>query len=266
MVQLGVLRLRDGSRLPFQVPTDPTMAVELSRCVNTPSETNTSILRLQAPGGDPIEVAAKDVGGVELDPPFSVVENFLSEAEAERAMAHALAHVSGFQDSTISNQYVQGASTPDTRLRRSRILNDVGAVVPMIGQRLHATMPRLWSELKMQPMNFTQMECQLSVHGDGDFFNTHTDNALPDIAHRVISYVYYFHKEPKRFSGGHLRIYKSVIDNGVHGVGDLVADIDPPRNGLIIFPSYIQHEVTPVQCASNDLADQRLTLNGWLSL
>ena len=24
----------------------------------------------------------------------------------------------------------------------------------------------------------------VSVHGDGDFFNTHTDNGLPEIAHR----------------------------------------------------------------------------------
>ena len=44
----------------------------------------------------------------------------------------------------------------------------------------------------------------------------------------------------------------------------LAADIDPPRNGLMIFPTFIYHGVSPIQCASSALTDQRLTLNGWL--
>lgn len=69
---------------------------------------------------------------------------------------------------------------------------------------------------------------------------------------------------PKRFSGGHLKIYKTVIHEGMHSAGDLVADIDPPRNGLMVFPSYIQHEVSKLTCPSTALEDQRLALTaGW---
>ena len=117
---------------------------------------------------------------------------------------------------------------------------------------------------KVPPIAFRTMECQISVHGDGDFFMTHTDNGLPNIAHRTMSYVYYVHREPKRFTGGHLKLYKTVIQEGHHSAGDLVADIDPPRNGLMVFPSYIQHEVSKISCPSSALADLRVTLNGWL--
>ena len=103
----------------------------------------------------------------------------------------------------------------------------------------------------------------MTAHGDGDFFAPHTDNGLPDIAHRFLSYVYYFHQEPKRFTGGHLNLYKTVFANGTNMRGALVADIDPPRNALVVFPSYVHHEVTPIQCSSRALADQRLTINGW---
>ena len=42
------------------------------------------------------------------------------------------------------------------------------------------------------------------------------------------------------------------------------SDYDPARNSLIVFPSHCHHEVTPIACGSSALADQRLTVNGWL--
>lgn len=264
-MQLATLRLRDGGRKACVVPQDEATARELGVCVNLPAQVvEGRILKLRSPEGEPIELNARDIVGIEMDPPYVLIENFLSEAEAERAMAHALAHESEFRDSTVSHVDNKGSYATDTRLRRSRILDNVADVAPMIGRRLYEAMPRIFQALEMQPMNFRTMECQLSVHGDGDFFNTHTDNGLPDIAHRTMSYVYYFHREPKRFAGGHLKIYRTVVNEGTHSAGDLAADIDPPRNGLMVFPSYIHHEVTQLACPSPALEDQRLTLNGWL--
>lgn len=264
-MQLATLRLRDGGRMPCVVPQDHAVAGEIAVCVHTPAQAvEGRVLNLLTPDGQPIEVKAKDIVGIEMDPPYVLIENFLSEIEAEQAMAYALAHQSGFRDSTVAHVDARGSYTTDTRLRRSRILDDVSGMAPLIGRRLHERMPRIFQALEMQPIAFRTMELQLSVHGDGDFFNTHTDNGLPEIAHRTMSYVYYFHREPKRFTGGHLKLYRTVIHEGTHSAGDLVADIDPPRNGLMVFPSYIQHEVTPLTCPSTALEDQRLTLNGWL--
>jgi len=262
-LQLATLRLRDGSRRPCMF-TDHATARAVDACIVTPDQVEGRMLALRTPQGQPFEVKDTDIVGIEMDPPYVLVENFLSEADAERAMAHALAHESEFKDATVSHYREPGSHAIDTELRRSRVLDNVADVVPMVAQRLYETMPRIFQALAMPPIPFRTMECQLSVHGDGDFFNTHTDNGLPDIAHRTMSYVYYFHREPKRFTGGHLKLYKTVIHEGVHSAGDLVADIDPPRNGLMVFPSHIQHEVTRIECPSTALADQRLTLNGWL--
>jgi SM-20-related protein len=263
-VQLATLRLRDGGRQACVVPQDEATARQIGVCVNTPEQAGVNVLRLQTPDGKAIELVARDIVGIEMDPPHVLIRDFLSPADAELAMGYALSHEAEFRDSTISHIANQGAYATDTKLRRSRILDNVTGVAPMIGQRLYEAMPRIFAALEMAPIAFRKMECQISVHGDGDFFNTHTDNGLPDIAHRTVSYVYYFHREPKRFTGGHLKIYKTVIHEGEHSAGDLVADIDPPGNGLMVFPSYIHHEVTPIQCPSSALADQRLTLNGWL--
>jgi SM-20-related protein len=264
-VQLAILRMRDGGRLPCRVPHDDATAREVGLCVHSPAQVPEGrILRLLTAENRLLEVKARDLIGIEMDPPYVLIKDFLSEPEAERAMAHALAHESEFRDSTVAHVDHQGGYSTDTKLRRSRILDNVADVAPIIGRRLHERMPHIFRALEMQPIPFKTMELQLSAHGDGDFFNTHTDNGLPEIAHRTMSYVYYFHREPKRFTGGHLRLFKTVIHEGTHSAGDLVADIDPPGNGLMVFPSYIHHEVTPIACPSPALADQRLTLNGWL--
>jgi Rps23 Pro-64 3,4-dihydroxylase Tpa1-like proline 4-hydroxylase len=109
------------------------------------------------------------------------------------------------------------------------------------------------------------MECEITAHGDGDYFEIHTDDSFPAIAHRVISYVYYVHREPKRFSGGELRLYNTWLQDGAKSYGKPALSFDPLQNGLIVFPSYCYHSVTPIKCDSNEIADQRLTVNGWLS-
>ena len=236
-MQLATLHLRDGGRQACVVPNDDVTARVIGACVNTPGHAETGILKLQTPEGAPLAVNAQDVIGIEMDPPYALLENFLSEAEADSAMAYTLAHQGAFRDSTVSLAAQQGSYSTDTRLRRSRILDDVAEIAPMVGRKLYEAMPRIFQALQMPPINFRTMECQISAHGDGDFFNTHTDNGLPDIAHRTLSYVYYFHRDPKRFSGGHLKIYKTVIHEGTHAAGDLVADINPPRNGLMVVNS-----------------------------
>jgi SM-20-related protein len=265
LAQLATLRLRDGARLPCIVPQQEATARALGVCVHSPAEVpEAEVLRLLTDQGAPLDVKARDIVGIEMDPPYVLIENFLTEADAERAMAHALAHEAEFRDSTLAHVDHQGGYASDARIRRSRTLDNVAAVAPMVGNQLYARMPGIFAALEMPPIALRTMELQLSVHGDGDFFETHTDNGLPEIAHRTMSYVYYFHREPKRFTGGHLRLYRTVIHEGTHSAGDLVADIDPPRGGLMVFPSYIQHEVTRVSCPSAALQDQRLTLNGWL--
>jgi Rps23 Pro-64 3,4-dihydroxylase Tpa1-like proline 4-hydroxylase len=264
MVEQATLRLKDGGRRRCVLPSSVIARAEFMACVRAPEHAGEKVLRLAAPEGGMFEVAARDIAGLEVPPPYFLIRDFLAPEDWDRAFDYALAREAQFLDATISLPATQNNSAPDYRFRRSRILNDVEGAVQLILPRLRGLMPDLLPKLGMGAAPLSRMECQITAHGDGDFFNTHTDNGLPDIAHRRVSYVYYFHREPKAFTGGHLRIYDTLIEGLADACGPLTADIDPPGNSLAIFPSHCHHEVTAIHSASEALADQRLTINGWL--
>ena len=100
------------------------------------------------------------------------------------------------------------------------------------------------------------------VYRDGAFFCRHIDTRvhLDPKNHsnpRILSGVYYFHTEPRGFTGGALRLYPAVST-------ERHRDIEPQANMLLVFPSWAPHEVLPVQCPSGTLEDSRLAINCWI--
>ena len=263
-MEQATLRLKNGEERQCVLPANIIARAELMACVRAPDHAGEKILQLADTAGGRFDVAAREIAGLELPPPHFLIRDFLSPEDWRRALDYTLDREAEFLDATISLPATQNNSAPDYRFRRSRILNDVGGAVGLLQPKLQAMTPDLLRQLGMGAVPLTRMECQITAHGEGDFFNTHTDNALPDIAHRRVSYVYYFHQEPKRFTGGHLKIYNTLVEGAAEACGSLTADIDPPGNSLAIFPSHCHHEVTLIQCGSTALADQRLTINGWL--
>jgi Rps23 Pro-64 3,4-dihydroxylase Tpa1-like proline 4-hydroxylase len=256
-VEQAILRLKGGDSRACLLPQDEAT-------VRGAAEAGAKVLRLATVDGQPLEVQANEIDGLEVEPPYSLVPNFLSADEQEQALAYVMAHEREFHDATISLPSTQGSSLPDYDLRKARLLDNVAGVMPLLMAKLQSTIPKVWPRLGMGLLRINRLECQISVHGDGDFFNTHTDNGLPDIAHRRVSYVCYIHREPKRFTGGKLRLYRTLVQGNENKCGTAAIDIDPPGNGLVVFPSHVYHEVTPIQCSSQVLTDQRLTINGWL--
>lgn len=259
----AILRLKGGRSCLCVLPDDAIRGALLAWARN-PLPAHAALFHLQTPHGRALDVPATEILGVELAPPFCLIKDFLAEPEMERALAYAKAHEQAFGDATVSLATRENSSLPDYHFRQSRTLGEVAELMPILVPRLTALMPQLWSHLRMEPVAFGEIECQLAVHGDGAFFKRHTDNGAPDTARRQVSCVYYFHREPRRFTGGNLCLYGTVTEKGARTCGERWFDIEPPRNSLIVFPSDIHHEVTPVTCASAALADQRLSINGWL--
>jgi Rps23 Pro-64 3,4-dihydroxylase Tpa1-like proline 4-hydroxylase len=265
LLNQAVIRRRDGELRVITMPADGSAAMRLLlTALRDPGAVNGQLLRLGTPDGGSLELPAAEVASLELAPHYFVVHDFLTADEAEQTSAHILKHGAQFEDATISLYTNQHASSPVDNLRRARVLNAVADIMHMFVPKLNALAPRLVTDLRMPQLPLRKLECQITAHGDGDFFNTHIDNGLPDIAHRRISYVYYIHAEPKRFTGGILRFYNTLLEGATNACGKHAADYDPMRNSLIVFPSHCHHEVTPIACASSALADQRLTVNGWL--
>lgn len=108
----------------------------------------------------------------------------------------------------------------------------------------------------------------MTAHHAGGYYMRHTDNgdSTPRQAGRRISYVYYFHREPRRFVGGDLLLYDTDYDLQECSTRTY-SRLAPTDNTLVLFPSDSYHEITKVAPASGEtlpFGDGRFTVNGWI--
>lgn len=201
--------------------------------------------------------AAVAMGGA----PVLVLEEFLAPQELERLAHYVEAHESDF---VLSEVVAPGAaaSIVDFEHRKSRVLFELGEHEDVISGRILSYLPRILPAVGLQPFPIARVEAQITASNDGDFFRPHEDNGEPPLRTRELTFVYFFHREPKAFRGGELRIYDPQATNGGNA-GSTYRAIVPQQNQIVFFPSHLLHEITPVRCASGAFADSRFTLNGW---
>ncbi|MFM7426540.1 MAG: 2OG-Fe(II) oxygenase [Elainella sp.] len=148
--------------------------------------------------------------------------------------------------------------------RESVVLYSFPEFMTLITERIQDRLPELFQRFHIAPFPVSQIEAQLTAHNDGQFYKIHNDNGSQDTATRELTYVYYFHREPKAFSGGELLIYDSVIQNNHYVQASTFHTIQPRNNSIVFFRSRYLHEVLPIRCPSQQFADSRFTINGWI--
>ncbi|HAN74928.1 MAG TPA: hydroxylase [Planktothrix sp. UBA8402] len=185
------------------------------------------------------------------------IENFLTPQENREALKIALKQASKFVDSKTTTQAVN--------YRKSSILYATlfPSFYELLRKKLMATIPDVLTQLNFSPFTVSQIEMQLTAHNDGCFYKIHNDSGSPETNTRVISYVYYFNKQPKNFSGGNLRLYATEWNNSYVLNEREFIDIEPHNNSIVFFDSRCKHEILPVSCPSRRFEDGRFTLNGW---
>jgi len=109
------------------------------------------------------------------------------------------------------------------------------------------------------------VEMQFTAHNDGDFYKAHRDHGEGGMEHRRLTFVYYFNRQPRAFSGGGLALFDSLTDGSRYSA-QLYSLVEPADNSLIVFPSAFWHEVQKVSCPGGAYADSRFTLNGWIGI
>lgn len=192
-----------------------------------------------------------------------VLDEFLTSAELNVLMRYALEQESQFQISEVLSPGLTGGAI-DYEQRRSRVLMDFGGHEKIITDRLLIALPRVLQKWGRDPFRISHIESQTTASNDGDFFRCHSDNGAPEVATREVTFVYFFHREPKEFSGGELRVYDSSPESDGYPATSNCRTIVPEQNQLVLFPSRLSHEITPVECPSGKFADSRFTVNGWL--
>jgi hypothetical protein len=201
-----------------------------------------------------------------------VLDEFLAPQELDELVSYALEHEPEFQTSeVISPSGDPGAI--DYNHRRSRVLMDLGKHEGVILERIRGVLPRVLDQLGIEEFPVTHVEAQITASNDGDFFGEHCDDAQEMISSRRLTFVYFFHREPRQFEGGELRVHDSRGSEAQVSAGSSQTasyqtggcqTIVPQQNQIVFFPCSVLHEITPVECPSRAFADSRFTLNGWL--
>lgn len=184
------------------------------------------------------------------------LDDFLSAEQHQHLLDYTLEREAEFVPTTTF--------TGEINYRESVVLYDFPEYADLIAQGIHAVLPDVLRELGIALFPISQIEAQLTAHNDGQFYKVHNDNGSADSATRELTYVYYFHRQPKSFTGGELVIYDSKIENNYYVQADTFKIVEPRNNSVVFFPSRCMHEVLPIRCPSQHFADSRFTINGWI--
>jgi SM-20-related protein len=194
--------------------------------------------------------------------PFVRLFDFLPPDLHAEVLTITRAALPGFAASQVDSGYAKGI---DRSRRASSVLADVEAYKVHLQTRLAAAIVDhdVPTTLGVSPSRLNRYDLQVTCHGDGDYFTAHTDTGEGGDSTRVVSFVYYFHTEPRGFSGGGLRLFDAVVDARRH-LPDSFTRIEPLNNSVVFFPSTAPHEVERVDVASRSMIDGRFSVNGWI--
>lgn len=191
-----------------------------------------------------------------LPSPYVQMDEFLTTEEYQTLLRAAI------QQQAL---FVPTQTTTDTpNYRQSMILPNLDRLADRVLKRIEQVLPEVLKQLNLPTFKPSEIETQLTSHNHGNFYKLHNDSGSPDTATRELTYVYYFYKDPKPFSGGELRVYDSKIENNFYVAAESFQTVDPRNNSIVFFLSRYMHEVLPVNCPSQDFADSRFTINGWI--
>lgn len=197
--------------------------------------------------------------------PFARLANFLGPDDHAAAMTFVQDNLAGFQPSHVLKGMEHAT---DTAVRSSRVAMEPKEIGEWFKPRVLEMLPKVFARLGYAPFEVAKIELQLTAHLDGDFYGMHNDNSHGarkghDSDGRRISFVYYFCREPKRFTGGALKLFDTDLRRGACRK-EVFSRVPPDDNTIVFFPSAAMHEVERLSLQSSDPGDGRFTLNGWL--
>jgi hypothetical protein len=280
--------IRAGPQPPTSSPQPPTKGPGPAVSPQPPTSSPQPPTPTPGPGGSPqpptgstavrsyavanreITQRLHDAGGVavvdrpgELRAQSVVLDEFLAPQELEDLVNFALQHEADFQTSGVISPSGE-TGVVDYTHRRSRVLMEIGQHQEIILERIRGVLPQVLEQLGMEEFPITQVEAQITASNDGDFFGAHADDGDAAIASRHLTFVYFFHREPRQFDGGELRLHDSRRVGAQPIKSGSYQSILPQQNQIVFFPCSILHEIMRIECASHAFADSRFTLNGWL--
>jgi len=193
--------------------------------------------------------------------PHGTIRDLLGTASVAALIDYVAEHEDAFAPGLLRRRG-SGERRVDRAVLDSRALRGIGPFQRRFESAMRAIAPLAVARLGLVEPAIEPREFEFASYGDGGHFDVHVDTADRVKHVRILSCVYYFHVTPPRFSGGALRL---------HGFPDPFGrssrprvDIMPENDMLVMFPSWMEHEVRPVQVASGAWIDRRFSINCWI--
>lgn len=188
-----------------------------------------------------------------------VCDEFLTPDEADLVYRRALADIGSYRPSSVTTDPHQSGRADH---RRSMVRFGEAMSMSLLRVRLLASADSICERLRIRPFPVTRLELQMTCSGDGDYYRPHRDDVDIRLRSRHITCVYYFHREPRAFQGGDLRLHQQPTLG--MPARERYVDIEPLHNRLVVFRGSVLHEVRTVSFPSNRFADRRFSMNAWL--
>ena len=200
--------------------------------------------------------------------PVLVIDDFLPKDQADACFEEAIDLKRIYMPSRVG--YGQDNRT-DPKIRTNELvyLDSVFGSAPERSRILTALHNRVNSEeckavfhkgdLIFDVINYAnRREMTLSRYGAGNHYGKHQDTVFakenPDaIRHRLATMCYYMNREPQRFTGGALALYKN----------EETLTVEPKHNRAVLFPSFTHHEVQAVKLEDKEFDSGRFSVNFW---
>ena len=205
-------------------------------------------------------------------PPHAQFEDFLAESGRSALLDWTLANQAEFKEAKV---FYRGGTAKrlDPNVRQALRHVGAGPFEALLEERLLDALPQVMAAAAYSGPEPRSIELELVAYGEGAHFAPHIDIPVGAARtptgkekgeDRLITAVYYFHREPKAFSGGKLRLYRfgaDASDPALNEEGSIA--FEPIQNSLLVFPSWAQHSVERVSCPSGRFADYRFAINCW---
>ena len=192
--------------------------------------------------------------------PHARLRGFMGDRFAQELAQTVCADPASLTRALVTSPEEKRALDPDSR--RSWEVTGAARLLERFEARIRRDLDSLCEAVGLEAPESPHSECILYAHRDGDFFRPHVDvfteekrvHARYD---RMLTAVYYAHREPVGFSGGELVLHPPF------GIGKSVA-IAPENDTLVLFPSFTPHEVRTVHVPGDALEDARFSINCWV--
>ena len=194
--------------------------------------------------------------------PHLVFRDVLGADMVAGLLEHVAAREAEFRPAVVRSRHTGERSVKANR-RDCLTSSDLGPFRSPIETYVRRIAPPALAALRLNEPLHEPREFSICAYGHCGHFVPHIDTAETTGWVRIVSCVYYFAATPRRFQGGELRLH-GFPGRSAGGATPPHVDIVPDTDTLVVFPSWMSHEVRPVRVPSGVWIDRRFTVNCWI--